>query len=79
MLNDARSLQLSATALWQRISEFELFRWFTDQEQRSFLRAYQQEVGMGVRRFSRGETISRKGEYELELCVVLSGKVELFD
>jgi CRP-like cAMP-binding protein/Fe-S-cluster-containing hydrogenase component 2 len=32
-----------------------------------------------MRRFSPGEIICRKGEYELDLCLVLSGEVELRD
>lgn len=79
MINDSRGVQLSTAALWQRLSAIELFTHFTDEQRQSFLNAYEHELGMGVRRFAHGEIISRKGEYELEFCIVLSGKVDLLD
>ena len=79
MLNDSRSVQPSVTALWQYLSAIGLFAQFTAEQRQSFLNAYMREAGIGVRRFAAGEIISRKGEYELELCIVLSGQVDLFD
>jgi len=57
----------------------DLFSLFTDEQRESFLQAYEHESGMGVRGFERGAVICRKGEYELDLCVILSGGVDLLD
>lgn len=65
--------------LWQRLSGIELFKGFTDEQRDSFLRAYEHDPAIYIRRFTRGEAICRKGEYELDICVVLSGSVELSD
>ena len=79
MLNDSRSVPLSAAELWQRLSAIELFTQFTDEQRESFLNAYEHESGMGVRRFAHREVMCRKGEYELDVCIVLSGNVDLLD
>lgn len=36
-------------------------------------------AGMCVRRFGGGQLICRKGEYELDLCFILRGRVDLYD
>ena len=56
-----------------------MFAGFTEDQRDAFLRAYEQEPAIGMRRFNPGEVICRKGEYELDLCFVLTGEVELFD
>src|ERR1700730_9289374 len=56
-----------------------MFTGFTEDQRDAFLRAYDQEPAIGMRRFNPGEVICRKGEYELDLCFVLSGEVNLFD
>jgi CRP-like cAMP-binding protein len=79
MLSDSRSVAIAATALWQQLAGLDLFDRFTDQQRQAFLEAYERESGMGVRRFERGAVICRKGEYELDFCVILSGAVDLLD
>jgi CRP-like cAMP-binding protein/Fe-S-cluster-containing hydrogenase component 2 len=54
-----------------------IFTSFTDDQRDAFLHAYEQEPTIGMRRFNPGEVICRKGEYELDLCFVLSGEIEL--
>jgi CRP-like cAMP-binding protein/Fe-S-cluster-containing hydrogenase component 2 len=63
--------------VWQRLAKISVFTSFTNDQREAFLRAYEQESGIGMRAFKAGEVICRKGEYELDLCFVLSGEVEL--
>src|SRR5690349_19765120 len=56
-----------------------MFQNFTDDQREAFLHAYEQEPAIGMRRFNQGDVICRKGEYELDLCFVLSGEIELHD
>ena len=79
MAQNAPLLKEPATITWQRLVQLQIFQGFTEDQRDSFLHAYQQEPAIGMRRFDSGEVICRKGEYELDLCFVLSGKVELFD
>jgi CRP-like cAMP-binding protein/Fe-S-cluster-containing dehydrogenase component len=65
--------------LWQQLSRFQVFATFTEQQRTSFLNTYQHEAGMCVRRFAGGQLICKKGEYELDLCFILRGKVDLYD
>ena len=65
--------------LWQELSRFHVFATFTEQQRTSFIDACQHDAGMCVRRFAEGQLICKKGEYELDLCFVLRGKVDLFD
>jgi CRP-like cAMP-binding protein/Fe-S-cluster-containing hydrogenase component 2 len=65
--------------VWQQLLKVPLFEGFTEEQRDAFLRAYELEPALGTRRFSLGEVICRKGEYELDLCLVLSGQVELYD
>jgi len=64
---------------WQRLSGLDLFSAFNAEQREAFLNAYKHEAGLGLRRFAAGETVCRKGQYELDLCLVLSGAVNLFD
>ncbi|MBV8362427.1 MAG: cyclic nucleotide-binding domain-containing protein [Deltaproteobacteria bacterium] len=68
-----------SAVVWQRLLQFQIFQDFTEDQRDAFLRAYEFEPALGMRRFNRGEMICHKGEYELDLCFVLSGEVELFD
>lgn len=63
--------------LWQRLSGLEIFKRFTDGQRDSFLHAYEHEPALRIRRFAAGDLVCRKGEYELDICFVLSGRVEL--
>jgi len=65
--------------VWQRLLKLALFKSFNDDQRDAFLRAYEQEPAIGMRRFNPREVICRKGEYELDLCFVLSGEVELLE
>jgi len=65
--------------LWQRLSRLELFESFSDEQRDSFIRAYEHEPGLRLRAFKAGDVICRKGEYELDLCFILSGGVDLMD
>jgi CRP-like cAMP-binding protein len=65
--------------LWQRLSLLEIFAGFNEDQRDAFLRACENEPEMRLRAFKAGDTICRKGEYELDLCFILSGGVDLFD
>jgi CRP-like cAMP-binding protein/Fe-S-cluster-containing hydrogenase component 2 len=65
--------------LWRQLSRFQLFDTFTDEERIAFIDASQREPAMCVRRFGEGQMVCRKGEYELDLCFVLRGAVDLYD
>src|SRR5579872_5594744 len=79
MLTDAPILKEPSELVWQRLSQFEMFKGFSDDQRDAFLRAYEIEPALGMRHFSSGEVICRKGEYELDLCLVLSGEVQLLE
>lgn len=79
MLNQPASEKVPPWLLWQRLSRIELFAGFTDEQRDAFLRAYEHEPGIQVKAFKAGAVICRKGEYELDLCFVLSGGVNLMD
>ncbi len=79
MLNDSKSVLLEPDALWQLLSQIVLFSSFSKEQRAILLQALEREPGMGVRRFGAGEVACRKGEYELDLCIILRGKVDLFD
>ena len=79
MPSDSPSEKLASETLWQRLSGFEIFKGFSDEQRDSFLSTYQHEPAIRIRRFTPGEIVCRKGEYELDLCFILSGSVELLD
>ncbi len=65
--------------LWQQLSRFDLYRHFTPEQRTAFIAGYEREVAMRVQRFAPGELICTKGAYELDLCFILTGSVDLFD
>ena len=73
------SEKIPAWLLWQRLSRSEIFAGFSDDQRDAFLKAYEHDPGLRLRSFNAGEEICRKGEYELDLCFILSGSVELAD
>ena len=79
MSNDAVSEKILPWLLWQRLSRLEIFESFSDEQRDSFLKAYENEPDFRVRAFKAGDVICRKGEYELDLCFILSGGVDLID
>ena len=72
-------VSVEAEKLWQRLSRFPLFTTFTDDQRGAFIDALRREPGMCVRRFAAQQLICRKGQYELDLCFVLAGAVDLYD
>jgi len=68
------------SALWARLANHPLFADFSAEQRTALLRAAAEpDSGLRLRRFSAGEVIGRKGEYELTLCCVLGGVVDLLD
>jgi CRP-like cAMP-binding protein/Fe-S-cluster-containing hydrogenase component 2 len=65
--------------LWQRLSGLDIFSGFSDEQRDAFLNAWENEPGLRLREFKAGELICRKGEYELDLCFILRGSVDLID
>jgi len=65
--------------LWSELSKFDLFVHFSAEQRIAFLKAYDSEAAMRIRQFRRGEIVCRKGEFELHLCFVLKGAVDLFE
>jgi len=65
--------------LWQRLSRLEIFESFSDDQRDAFLKAYENEPAIRLRTFKTGDIICRKGEYELDLCFILTGAVDLID
>lgn len=72
-------ITIEATELWQQLAGFELFASFTEEERLSFMWAFEREALICVRGFARGELVCRKGEYELDLCFILRGTVDLYE
>jgi CRP-like cAMP-binding protein/Fe-S-cluster-containing hydrogenase component 2 len=76
---NAPILKEPSALVWERLLKVPLFEPFTEEQRDAFLRSYEQEPAIGMRRFNPGDVICRKGEYELDLCFVLSGEVELLE
>jgi CRP-like cAMP-binding protein/Fe-S-cluster-containing hydrogenase component 2 len=72
-------MALAASELWPMLSRCDAFSTFTDHERESFEHAFEHEYGMCVRRFAPGALICRKGDFELDLCIVLDGRAEVHD
>ena len=70
-------LRTSGTDLWQHLAPLELFSHFTDEQRSTFLRGYERETGMRVVAFQPREKVCDKGKYELDLCFILKGTVDL--
>jgi CRP-like cAMP-binding protein/Fe-S-cluster-containing hydrogenase component 2 len=72
-------LRISGADLWQQLAPLGLFSQFTDEQHKTFLQGYEREAGMRVVGFQPAEKVCDKGKYELDLCFVLKGGVDLFD
>jgi CRP-like cAMP-binding protein/Fe-S-cluster-containing hydrogenase component 2 len=70
-------LRTSGADLWQHLAPLELFSHFTDEQRSTFLQGYERETGMRVVAFGPKEKVCDKGKYELDLCFVLKGTVDL--
>jgi len=75
----ASNVSISAGELWQILSRFDAFSTFNDHERDSFEHAFEHEPAMRVRSFPAGAVICRQGEFELDLCIVLSGRADVHD
>jgi CRP-like cAMP-binding protein/Fe-S-cluster-containing hydrogenase component 2 len=65
--------------LWPMLARCDAFNTFTAHEREAFEHAFEHEYGMVVRRFAPGDPICRKGEFELDLCIVLAGRAKVHD
>ena len=79
MSNHPVSEKIPPWLLWQRLSRLEIFESFSDDQRDAFLKAYEYEPAIRLRSFKAGDIICRKGEYELDLCFILTGAVDLID
>ena len=52
---------------------------FTEEERLSLIWASEREALMCVRGFASGELVCRKDEYQLDLCFILRGTVDLYE
>jgi CRP-like cAMP-binding protein/Fe-S-cluster-containing dehydrogenase component len=71
--------KIAGPELWELLSRFNLFQHFSDEQRAAFLDGYHREAAMRVRHFAAHELVCRKGEYELDLCFILKGAVDLYD
>jgi CRP-like cAMP-binding protein/Fe-S-cluster-containing dehydrogenase component len=74
-----RDYRIAGIELWPRLHAFDLFKHFTNEQREAFLKAYAREEGMRLQRFTPGQVVCLKGEYELALCFILNGAVDLYD
>jgi CRP-like cAMP-binding protein/Fe-S-cluster-containing hydrogenase component 2 len=79
MAKGSNQVAIVPTEQWQMLQRCDAFRTFTDHERESFEHACEHEYGVMVRRFKAGDPICRKGEFELDLCIVLAGRAEVHD
>ena len=73
------TIRRSGVEVWSELSQFDLFSHFSAEQRDAFLKAFNSEVAMRVAQFRRGGLVCSKGEYELDLCFILKGAVELFE
>jgi CRP-like cAMP-binding protein/Fe-S-cluster-containing hydrogenase component 2 len=79
MAKGSNQVTIARADLWRMLERCEAFATFTDHERESFEHVFEHEYGMAVRRFAPGDPICRKGEFELDLCIVLDGRAEVHD
>jgi len=73
------TLSIPASQLWERLAPIEPFPHFSEEQKKSFLSAYERREGIDLKIFNKGDLICKKGEYELDLCFILTGSTDLFD
>lgn len=72
--------EADSLALWSRLARHPLFADFSSEQRVALVRAAAEpDSGLRLRHFGAGEVLGRKGEYELTVCCVLSGVVDLLD
>ncbi len=79
MAKRSNQVVIAPAELWPMLQRCDAFAAFSGHERESFEHALAHEYGMVVRRFAPGELICRKGEFELDLCIVLEGRAEVHD
>ena len=77
-MKSGRVITMDAAELWQQLAGSELFASFTEEERLSFGWAFEREALMCVRRFANGNFVCHKDEYQLDLCFILRGTVDLY-
>jgi CRP-like cAMP-binding protein/Fe-S-cluster-containing hydrogenase component 2 len=78
-VDTGQKVPIQAAELWQTLSRFDAFDSFTERERDSLLHAFEHEYGVRVCRYGPGGLICRKGEFELDLCIMLAGRAEVHD
>lgn len=73
------TVSIPAPKLWERLARIEPFPHFSEEQQKNFLNAYERREGIDLKIFNKGDLVCRKGEYELDLCFILTGSTDLFD
>ncbi|HKD69378.1 MAG TPA: cyclic nucleotide-binding domain-containing protein [Candidatus Binataceae bacterium] len=79
MAKHSNQVAIAPAELWTMLQRCDAFSTFSDHERESFEHAIQHEYGMVVRRFAPGDPICRKGEFELDLCILLEGRAQVHD
>ncbi len=79
MAKGSNQVAIAIGELWPMLARCDAFSTFTGHERQAFEHAFEHEYGMVVRRFAPGDPICRKGEFELDLCIVLSGRAEVHE
>lgn len=73
------ALGISSAELWQRLERIEPFPRFSEEQKKNFLQAYERGEGIRLKTFQRGDLVCKKGEYELDLCFIVTGSADLYD
>lgn len=73
----AGAVRIPANELWSQLSGCDLFTSFSQEQREAFVKACDREAAMRVQQFDRDALVCGKGEFELDLCVVLKGAVNL--
>lgn len=73
------ALRITAPQLWERLEHIEPFPHFSPEQKQNFLNAYERQEGIGLKIFNKGDLVCKKGEYELDLCFIITGSADLYD
>ena len=63
----------------ERLGACELFKTFTPEQRQELEQQLEKDPALRFKSFSAGAIACKKGEFELDLCFILGGSVELFD
>jgi CRP-like cAMP-binding protein/Fe-S-cluster-containing hydrogenase component 2 len=67
------------SSLTGKIAAIPLLRSLTDEQIHALEGALEREAALRIEAYSPGQTVCVKGQYQLELCIVLGGTVEALD